>query len=175
MKHLLMFLLFTVSLNLFANTVVDSCKTLKSCSDWATNKTGVKYELGKLEKRSLKSEKEFNLGEGDTDFIFNFLLQSNDLVRLKRESGYQVIAMKELKDFQFPTVPALEIPNSLDFYSTEFTLSNKEKVRNAILIIKKFTSKNGRVLEVADAPRIQVIDTGIHLNAIKLIINELAK
>lgn len=83
--------------------------------------------------------------------------------------------MKALKDFQFPNVKVEEIPSSLDFYSAEFSLSNKDKVKNALLIIKKFLSKNGRVLEVADSPRIQVIDTGIHLNAIKLIINELNK
>ncbi|MBC7539720.1 MAG: hypothetical protein H7281_12930 [Bacteriovorax sp.] len=172
MKQLLIFILFTTSLNLFAE---DPCKILKTCSEWATNKTGVKYDLGKLDKRSIKLEKDFNLNEGDPDFIFNYLLQSNDLVRIKRENGFQIVTMKEIKDFKFPSVLISEIPNSFDFYSAEFSLSNKEKVRNALLLIKNYLSKNGRVLEVADSPRVQVIDTGIHLNGIKLIINELNK
>jgi hypothetical protein len=172
MKQLLIFTLLIMSTNLLAE---DSCKILKTCSEWATNKTGAKYDLGKLDKRSIKLEKDFNFNEGDPDFIFNYLLQSNDLVRIKRESGYQIITMKELKDFQFSNVQIAEIPSALDFYSAEFNLSNKDKVKNALLIIKKFLSKNGRVLEVADSPKIQVIDTGIHLNAIKLIVNELNK
>jgi hypothetical protein len=152
-----------------------SCKNLQTCTDWVSNKTGVKYDLQKLDKRTLKLEKDFNFNEGDPDFIYNYILQSNDLVRIKRENGFQVIVMRELKEFQFPNVNIAEIPNNLDFYSAEFPLSNKEKVRNALLIIKKFISKNGRVLEVANTPQVQVIDTGINLNAIKLIVNELNK
>ncbi|MFA6236831.1 MAG: hypothetical protein WC635_05835 [Bacteriovorax sp.] len=172
MKHFLLIVLLTMSSNIFA---ADLCKTVKSCSDWATNKTGVKYELGNLDRRNLKQEKDFNQEEGDADLIFNFLLQSNSLVRIKRESGYQIIQMKDLKDFQFTPVKAEEIPPTLDFYSTEFSLSNKEKVKNALIIIKKFLSKNGRALEVADVPRIQVIDTGLNLIMIKSIITELSK
>ncbi len=173
MKQFTIFLFFLVSFNLFA---ADSCKNLKVCTEWATSKTGIKYELGKFERRSLKLEKDFSFSEGDPDFIFNFILQSNDLLRLKRDnSGYQVIAMKDIKDFQLPSVKAEEIPASLDFFSTEFALANKEKVKNAQIIVKKFLSKNGKVLEIADAPKLQVIDTGIHLNAIKLIIAELNK
>ena len=172
MKYLLSLILLITSLNLVAE---EPCKILKTCSEWATNKTGVKYELGKLDRRSLKLEKDFSLNDGDPDFIFNYLLQSNDLIRIKRESGFQVIAMKDIKDFQFPSVKVEEIPASLDYFSVEFVLSNKEKVKNSLQVIKKFLSKNGRVLEVADSPRIQAIDTGIHLNSIKLIINELNK
>ena len=175
MKKILILILFTISIDLFAASVEDSCKILQACSDWVSNKTGAKYDLQKFDKRSLKLEKDFKLNEGDPDFLFNYILQSNDLVRIKRESGFQIIAMKDLKDFQFPSINALEIPSNLDFYSVEFAFSNKEKVKNALLIIKKFLSKNGRVLEVANTPRIQVIDTGIHLNAIKLIVNELSK
>lgn len=73
MKQLLIFILLPMSLNLAAE---DSCKILKTCSEWASSKTGVKYDLGKLDRRSLKLEKDFNFNEGDPDFIFNFLLQS---------------------------------------------------------------------------------------------------
>lgn len=173
MKHFTFFLFLMMSFNLPA---ADSCKNLKSCAEWASGRTGAKYDLGKFEKRSLNLEKDFSFSEGDADFIFNFILQSNDLLRLKRDNGnYQVIAMREMKEFQFPTVKAEEIPASLDYYSTEFALSNKEKVKNAQIIIKKFLSKNGKVLEVADSPKLQVIDMGINLNAVKLIIAELNK
>lgn len=172
MKHLLIFLLLAMGLNLYAQ---DSCKLVKDCSEWATNKTGVKYDLGKMDKRSIKFEKDFSLNEGDPDFVFNFLLQSSDLIRIKRESGYQIMAMRDLKEFQFPSVKADQIPSSLDFFNVEFSFSNKEKVKNAQTIVKKFLSKNGKVLEIADSPKLSVIDTGINLNAIKLIVNELNK
>lgn len=154
----------------------DNCKTLKACSDWASGKTGAKYELGKLEKRGLKVEKDFSLNDGDADFLFNYLLQSNDLVRLKRDAGsFQIINVREMKDFQFPSVKVEEIPASLDYFTVEFTLANKERVANARTILKKLLSKNGRLLEVSDAPKIQVVDTGFQLSAIKFMINELNK
>lgn len=154
----------------------DNCKTVGSCALWAANRTGFKYNLDKFEKRSLKMEKDYNFKEGNADFIFNYLLQSNDLIRLKRESNiYQVIAMKDLKDFQAPFVKPEEIPGTMDFYSTEFSLSNKEQVKNVLIMIKKFLSKNGKALEVVDAPKIHVMDMGIHLNTVKTIIAELGK
>lgn len=154
----------------------DNCKNLKACSEWATGRTGVKYELGKFEKRSLKMDKDFSLADGDADFLFNYILQNNDLVRLKRDNGtYQIINAREMKDFQFPTVKAEEIPSTLDFFTAEFTLGSKERVSNARTILKKYLSKNGRLLEVSDAPKLQVLETGLQLNAIKLMINELNK
>lgn len=154
----------------------EQCKTLKLCSEWATAKTGAKYDLGKFDRRSMKFDKDFSLSEGEPDLLFNFLLQSNDLARIKRESGiYQIIQMKELKDFQFPIVKTEEIPSTLDFYSAEFLLGSNDKVKNAIVIIKKYLSKNGRVLEVADVSKIQIIETGIQLNMMKAIIAELNK
>lgn len=172
MKTLLVLLLLSMNSKLFA---ADSCKTLRTCSEWATSKTGVKYELGNQDRRNLKIEKDFNKEEGDADLIFNFILQSNSLVRIKRESGFQIIQMKDLKDFQFTPVKAEEIPQSLDFYSAEFPLSNKEKVKNALIVIKKYLSKNGRALEVADVPKIQVMDTGVHLILVRSIIGEINK
>lgn len=166
-------------LSLLISSVVmaeDNCKTLKACTDWVSGKTGAKYELGKLEKRGLKVEKDFSLNNGDVDFLFNYILQSNDLIRLKRDSGsFQVINLREMKDFQFPSVKAEEVPASLDYFTVEFTLADKERVANARTILKKLLSKNGRVLEVSDAPKIQVVDTGFQLNAIKFMINELNK
>jgi hypothetical protein len=174
MKQLLVlsfiFLSFTIS------AAEENCKTVKSCSEWATFKTAKRYDLGKYERRSLKLEKDFSLKEGDADFIFNFILQSNDLVRLKRDNdSYQIIALKDIKDFQFPTVKAEEIPATMDYYTTEFSLGNAEKVKNALIILKKQMSKNTKILEVADAPKLQMVATGIELNAIKLIITELNK
>lgn len=172
MKICLILLLSFCSLSLKA---AEQCKTLKDCSAWATLKTGMKYESSKFDRRSIKFEKDFSLSEGEPDLLFNFLLQSNDLIRIKGENSYQIIQTKDLKDFQLPSLKTEEIPATFDFYSAEFALSNREKTKNALVIIKKFLSKNGRVLEVADTPKIQVIDMGIHLNSIKLIIAELNK
>lgn len=172
MKYLLALVILLVTFESFAEV---PCKTLKTCSEWASNKTGAKYDYGTLGGRSLKFEKDFDILEGESDFNFNYLLQANDLARIKREGGYQIIAMKDLKDFKFPSVAITEIPSNLDFYTIEFSFSNKSKVKNALWVIKKFLSKNGRLLEVADSPQIQVVDTGIHLNSIKLVVNELNK
>lgn len=172
MKEFIVFIIFAINFTAFA---AESCKTLKACSEWATNRTASQYELGKYEKRSIKFEKDFVLTEGDADFMFNYLLHANDLARIKRENGFQVIALKDLKDFQFPSIKESEIPATLDFYSTEFSLGNKEKVKNAVALIKKFKSTYGRVLEVAEGPKVVVIDTGIHLNIIKQIIEQLNK
>lgn len=161
---------------MMASASEGNCKTLKSCADWATDKTGTKYELGKWDKRSLKQEKDLSLNEGNADFLFNFILQSNDMLRIKRENGnYQIIAIRDMKDFQFPVVKIEEIPAGLDFYTAEFSLSNKEKLTNAKLILKKLLSKNGRMLEIADANKLQIIDNGFQLNSIKMMINELNK
>jgi hypothetical protein len=176
MKQIFMSSLFIFLLSMSAFASEDNCKTLKSCSDWASGKTGAKYDLGKWEKRSLKQEKDLTINEGDSDFVFNFILQSNDLLRLKRENGaYQIIAIRDMKDYQFPAVKLEEIPASLDFYTAEFLLSNKEKVTNAKLILKKLLSKNGRMLEIADSNKLQIVDNGFHLNTIKLMISELNK
>lgn len=173
MKRLFFISVLMMSASVFAE---DNCKTLKACSEWATGKTGVKYDLGKLEKRSLKTEKDFSLNDGDADFLFNYILQSNDLVRIKRENGsYQVINTREMKDFQFPTVKPEEIPASLDYYSVEFSLSSKERVANARIILKKHLGKNGRMLEVSDSPKLQILETGVQLNAIRFVITELNK
>ena len=153
-----------------------NCKTIGNCAAWATHETSIHYQLDKFEKRTLKIDKDFNVKEGNVDFIFNYLLQSNDLVRLKRENAlYQIIAMKDIKEFQFPSVKVEEIPASLDFYSVEFSLGNKEKVKNTQQVVKKYLSKNGRVLEVADSPKLQVIDSGVNLLTIKMLITELNK
>ena len=101
MKTIIILSLLFASMNSYAEY---SCKNLQTCTDWVYSKTGVKYDLQKLDKRTLKLEKDFNFNEGDPDFIYNYILQSNDLVRIKRENGFQVIVMRELKEFQFPNV-----------------------------------------------------------------------
>lgn len=173
MKKLVLIVACSLTISALAE---DTCKNLKACADWATAKTGIKYELGKLEKRGLKIEKDLVLEEGDADLLFNFILQSNELLRLKRENGtYQVINAREMKDFQFPTVKAEEIPATLDYFMVEFSLSNKDRARNARVLLKKFLGKNGRMLEVADAPKLQIVETGIQLNAIRSMLTELNK
>lgn len=152
------------------------CKNLKACADWATDKTSVKYELGNLEKRSLKFEKNFLLSEGDPDFLFNFLLLQNNYARVKREDGiFQVIQSREIKNFHFPQVKEDAIPSTLDFYSVEFSFSSKIKVQNAMQVFKKYISKEGRLLEVSDSLKVLVTDSGIQLQALRAIAHELNK
>lgn len=175
-----LFIVLSLSLLAVSSAVMAAdeanCKTLKACADWVSGKTGAKYELGKMEKRTLKMDKDFSMNDGDPDFIFNYIIQTNDLIRIKRENGaYQLIASREMKDYQFPVVKSEEIPASLDYFTAEFPLSNKERIANARLMLKKILSKNGRMLEVADAPKLQIIDTGFQLNVIKLMLNELNK
>ena len=153
-----------------------TCKNLRVCADWASEKTSAKYDLGTLEKRSIKFEKNFILTEGDPDFLFNFLLLQNNLARVKREDGvYQIIQNRELKNFQFTLVKEEAIPNTLDFYSVEFTFSNKTKVQNAMQVFKKYISKEGRLLEVSDSLKVVVTDSGIQLQALRSIAHELNK
>jgi hypothetical protein len=152
------------------------CKNLKSCADWAQDKTSAKYDLGTMAKRSLKLEKNFDLTEGDPDFLFNFLLLNSELARVKRENGiYQIVQLRELKNYQFPLIKEEETPNALDFYSVELSFSNKNKVKNAMQVLKKYISKEGRILEVADSNKILVSDLGFHLQALRLMAKELNK
>ena len=170
----ILFLLMSYGISAFA--VEDICNNLKSCANWASDKTSAKYELGNLEKRTIKPNKDFLLTEGDPDFLFNFLLIENGLARVKRDNGaFQIILTKDLKNFQFPQVKIEEIPSTLDFYSVEFSFANKKIVKNAMQIFKKYLSKEGRLLEVADTPKILVTDIGIQLQALRAMAKELNK
>jgi hypothetical protein len=152
------------------------CKNLKSCSAWANSKTGNVYILGNLERRTLKIEKDFDVSEGDADLIFSYLLGQNDFARIKRDNGtYDIVPIRELKNFQFPTIKDEELKPNLDFYTMEFPLSNKAKVRNAMIMFKKYLSKNGRILESADGTKITVTETGVQLILIKSLVAELNK
>jgi hypothetical protein len=153
-----------------------TCKDLKSCAAWASDKSAAKYDLGTLERRSIKIEKNFLISEGDPDFIFNFLLLQNNLARVKREDGiFQIVQLRELKNFHFPLVKEEAIPNTLDFYSVEFIFSNKSKVQNAMQVFKKYISKEGRLLEVSDANKVLVTDLGVQLQSLRSIAHELNK
>lgn len=145
-----------------------NCKNLKLCAEWATAKTGARYNLGKFEKRSLTIEKGLDLSEGDPDTIFSFILNQNEFTRIKRDDGsYEVIALRDLKLYHFPSVKLDDWQPNLDYYSFEINLKNKERVKNAMLILKKYISKNGKVLEVTDSSKIMLIDTGIQLVMLK--------
>jgi hypothetical protein len=172
----LFLIIITFSTVLPAISADEVCKDLKTCAEWATDKTSAKYDLGSLAKRSLKIEKDFIISEGDPDFIFNFLLISNDLARIKRENGmYQITTSRDLKNFHFTQVKEEEIPSTLDLYSVEFAFSSKAKVKNAMQIFKKYISKEGRLLEVSEAPKILVTDSGVQLQALRAIAHELNK
>jgi hypothetical protein len=75
-------------------------------------------------------EKDFNINEGNPDLIFSYILGNNDLIRVKRENGtYDILPIRNLKNFEFPKIKEIELVPSLDFYTMEFSLSNKEKVK----------------------------------------------
>lgn len=174
MKNLLLLLLVSTTFATFA--AEESCTNLKTCAAWAMDKTSAKYELGTLEKRSIKPNKDFILSEGDPDFLFHFLLIENGLARIKRDNGnFQIIQTRDIKNFQFPLVKSEEIPNTLDIYSVEFSFLNKKMVKNAMQIFKKYISKEGRLLEVAEASKIVATDVGIQLQALRSIAKELNK
>lgn len=170
-----LFLLLTlVSLEIKAEDA--PCKILKSCAEWANHKTGFIYNLGKFEKRTLKIDKDFNINEGNPDLIFSYILGNNDLIRIKRDNGiFDILPIRDLKNFEFPKIKEMELVPSLDFFTMEFTLSNKEKVKNAMVVVKKFISKNGRLLESTDGTKITVTESGVQLILIKSIITELNK
>lgn len=152
------------------------CKVLKSCAEWANHKTGLVYNLGTLERRTLKMEKDFNINEGNPDLIFSYILGNNDLIRVKRENGtYDIQPIRNLKNFEFPKIKDIELVPNLDFYTMEFALTNKDKVKNAMTILKKFISKNGRLLESTDGTKVTVTESGVQLILIRSIVNELNK
>ncbi len=170
-----LFLLLTlVSMDIKAEDA--TCKIIKSCAEWANNKTGLIYNLGTLERRTLKIEKDFNINEGNSDLIFSYILGNNDLIRVKRENGtYDILPIRNLKNFEFPKIKEIELVPTLDFFTMEFSLSNKEKVKNVMMILKKFISKNGRLLESTDGTKVTVTESGVQLILIKSIITEINK
>lgn len=177
MRKVLFLVLVLASNGIMAQLSADSvCKNLKSCSEWMSKKTGVIFDLGKMERRSLKTEKDFDLSEGDPETLFSYILSQSDMTKIKRDSGaYEVIALREIKDFTFPVLKNEEIRPSYDIQATEFVFSNNIKLKNAVLMIKKLISKNGRVVQASEGNRIFVTDTGFQLIMFKNLISELNK
>ncbi len=174
MRKYLILCLMLASIQLKAEDA--PCKILNTCAEWANSKTGNVYNLGIFAKRTLRIEKDFNINEGNPDLIFSYILGNNDFIRVKRENGtFDIMPIRNLKNFEFPKVKEIELVPNLDFYTVEFTLSNKEKVKNAMTILKKFISKNGRLLETTDGTKISVTETGVQLILIKSLIAELNK
>jgi type II secretory pathway component GspD/PulD (secretin) len=173
MRKLIFLIFVCVSFCIFADES-PFCKDLKTCAEWAASKTGLQYTLGNLGKRSIKLDKGFNLSEGDPDFIFSYILVQNDFARVKKDNGsYEVVAIRELKDYQFPKPAGDEIIQNLDYYSFEIKFSNHEKVKNAMQILKKYLSKNGKILEIAGADKVVITDMGIQLFLLKHLANDI--
>jgi hypothetical protein len=150
------------------------CKNLKSCTEWVSSKTGKTYNLGKLEKRSLKVEKDLILTDGDPDTLFNFILSQSEMARVLRDNGsYEIISLRDIRDFTFPIIKAEGLKPSFDIFALEFNFSNKNKVKNAMIIFKKLISKNGRVVEATDGTKVFVTDTANQLLMFKNIADEL--
>ncbi len=168
------FLLFLNTQMLDAIELETVCKNLKQCVEWVSAKTSMKYKTGDLDRRSLKVEKELQTEGGDADFLFNYVLTQNDLFRVKIASDqYEILPMREFKGIHFQKPAKNDEISLLDFYTVEIEFQNKEKLKNATTILKKYLTKNGKIFEVAGANRLLVSDVGVQLYLIRLMANEL--
>lgn len=175
MRNLFFLVVFIASNVTYAQVKAgDVCKNLKSCADWAQKSTGATYILSKNERKSLKIDKEFDLSEGGADIIFSYILFENDLTKLKRENGsYEIVAIRDVKNFTFPILKIEEVVPNFDFYAIEFSFDSKIKLKNAALIARKLISKNARVVESADGTKLFVTDTGGQLHFIKNVLSQI--
>lgn len=175
MNNTLNLTIFIVStLNVLASA--PDCKTLKSCATWASDKTGINYQLGNLEKRSLKLEKDFNLEEGNPDLLFSFILNQNEYIRIKRDPRhYDIIPQRELKNFTFPKIKFEQVLANSDYITMEFQFASKAQTKNIITILKKFISKNGNATEIPDENKVIITETGYQMIAIKSLIDHFLK
>jgi type II secretory pathway component GspD/PulD (secretin) len=175
MRNLLFLFIFIASSACYAEVKAgDVCKNLKSCAEWAQKSTGVTYILSKNERKSLKIEKDFDLSEGAADIIFSYILFENDLTKLKRENGsYEIVSVRDVKNFTFPILKIEEVTANFDFYAIEFSFDSKIKLKNAAIIARKLISKNARVVESADGTKLFVTDTGGQLHFIKSILSQI--
>lgn len=150
------------------------CKTVKTCIQWVSSKTGATYNPTKMDGRSLKTEKDLDLDSGDADALFGYLLNQSEMARVKRDNGsYDIVNARDLKEITFPIVKAENLQGNFDFTAMEFSYSNEKKAKNAMLVLKKYISKFGRIVQSSDGSKIFVTDTGYSLIGLKEIAESL--
>ncbi len=152
------------------------CKNLKSCAEWNQSKTGFIYNLGKLERRTMKVDKAFNLDEGNPDLLFTFILLESDMTRIKRDNGtFEIVSLREVKNYSFPSLKPEEARLNFDFYNMSFTFNSKENAKNAASMMKKYSSKYGRVFEATEGNKVEVTDVGVVLGIFQQIASAINK
>jgi len=160
----------------FNSLALGECKQLKTCADYVALQTGVKYDLGKFEKKSLRVEQQFKMTSANADQLFVYLLEQNNLFRVATADGnYRILDRKEFQSFQFPKIDVQNLKFSFDFYTFEYSIKTEDSKSMLLMIAKKMISKNGRVLENVGENKITLVENGANLHRIIGVFNELDK
>lgn len=162
----------------FSNEVLakDECKQLKPCAEFVGLMTGSKYDLGKFEKKSLRTDPTIKMTNGNAEQIFVYILEQNNLFRVATTEGnYRVVDKKEFESFQFPKASGNNVRYTLDFVTYEYSVLVPELKAMLIAMAKKNISKNGRVLENVGDNKIILVDSGANINKLVGLFSELDK
>lgn len=163
---------FLLSFNTLA---LGECKQLKTCAEFVGLQTGVKYDLGKFEKKSLRQEPQFKMTSANADQLFVYLLEQNNLFRVATADGnYRILDRKEFQSFQFPRVQA-PVKFSFDFVTYEYEVKVTDLKSMLMVLAKKNLSKNGRVLENVGENKITIVDNGANINKLIGLFQEIDK
>ncbi len=168
--------LYIITLLIFSTIVSakEECKQLKSCAEYIGVMTNVKYDLGILEKKTLRKEPSIKMTNSNAEQVFGFILEQNNLFRVRLpDGGFKIIEKKEFDAFKFPKITPNELKATFDYFSFEYDLKNTDIKEMLLLVAKKLVSKNGKVQENAGENRITVIDNGANLVKIAGIFSEL--
>lgn len=172
----LMTLLFLISLGFLQTSVwaKDECKQLKSCAEFVGLMTGAKYDLGKFEKKSLRSDPNLKMTNGNAEQVFLYILEQNNLFRVAtQDNHFRIVDKKEFNLFQFPKVETANIRHTLDFVTYEYVVKDPTLKLMLMGIAKKQISKNGRVLENIGESKLTLVDNGANVLKIVGMLNEL--
>ncbi len=172
-----MLLIGTISLLIFINAFAkDECKQLKSCADYVGVMSGAKYELGKFERKSLRTDAAIKITNANADQVFSYILEQNNLFRVQvQDKVYRIVDKREFETFQFPKVDTHNIRYTLDFVTYEFQVKDPSLKTMLMVIAKKQISKNGRVLENVGESKLTIVDYGANVLKIAGMLNELDK
>lgn len=166
MKYFILLLCF--SLNALAD---ETCASIKSCTDWASSKTGIIYELEGHENVSLNFNT-LSINAGNPNFILNYLLHDSGYLRVKKnDKVYRILSFTSLQNENVQKMPNENMPVMLDFYARDILNFSKDNKESAQVIIKKYLSKNGRIAEVKDTGVITIIDDDLHIRIIQNMVN----
>ena len=136
--------------------------------------TGAKYDLGKFEKKSLRSDPNLKMTSGNAEQVFLYILEQNNLFRVAtQDNHFRIVDKKEFNLFQFPKVETANIRHTLDFVTYEYVVKDPTLKLMLMGIAKKQISKNGRVLENIGESKLTLVDNGANVLKIVGMLNEL--